>query len=234
VSRPRIGLTLDRTAEGGRYELGRAYVDAVEAAGGLAFLLPHQAGLAAEQLAILDGLVITGGAFDIPPELYGEERLPGCGPLDPDRTAAELALLRLALAGRLPVLGVCGGMQLMAVAAGSTLYQDLPADAGITGHEQPPPKDVPSHDVEVVVGTRLAALVGAGPLAVNSTHHQAIKKLGSGLVGAAVAGDGLVEAVELPGPAFALGVQWHPEAALRHETRHLAIYRGLVAAARRG
>jgi len=234
VSRPRIGLTLDRPAEGARYELGLAYVEAVEAAGGLPILLPHAAGLATEQLALLDGLVLSGGAFDIPPELYGEARRPACGRLDPERTAAELALLRGALASGLPVLGICGGMQLMAVAAGGTLYQDLPADAGLLGHEQPAPKDAPSHEVEVAPGTRLAALVGAGALAVNSTHHQAVRTLGAGLVASAVGPDGLVEAIERAGPAFALGVQWHPEAALRHEPRHLAIYRGLVAAARRG
>jgi putative glutamine amidotransferase len=88
--------------------------------------------------------------------------------------------------------------------------------------------------VAVAPGTRLAGLVGAGALRVNSTHHQAVRTLGAGVVASALAPDGLVEAIELPGPAFALVVQWHPEAALRHEPRHAAIYRGLVAAARRG
>ena len=130
------------------------------AAGGLPVPLTHEPGLAAAQLVGLDGLVVTGGAFDVPPELYGEARRPGCGRLVPERTASELA----APAGRrwprgLPVLGVCGGMQLLAVAHGGTLWQDLPAEAGLDGHEQPPPKDAPSHPVEVEAGTRLA---GAG------------------------------------------------------------------------
>ena len=230
--RPRIGLTVDAADGEGRYELGRAYVEAVVAAGGLPLLLPHEPALAAEYLAHLDGLVVTGGAFDVPPELYGEARRHACGPIRPERTAAELKLLLLALELGRPVLGVCGGMQLMAVARGGTLFQDLVSDAGLHGHEQPPPKDRPSHPVQVLAGTWLAALVGPGPLPVNSTHHQGLRTAGDGVKVAATSPDGLIEAIELDGGAFALGVQWHPEAALRHEPRHAAIYRGLVEAAR--
>lgn len=233
AARPRIGLTLDAGDDGGPYLLGRAYVAAVAAAGGLPLLLPHEPALAGDYLAGLDGLVVTGGAFDVPPELYGEARRQGCGPTRPERTAAELALLQGALEGGLPVLGVCGGMQLLAVARGGTLFQDLVCDAGLSGHEQPPPKDVPSHPVQVQAGTWLAALVGAGPLPVNSTHHQGLRTAGDGVKVVATAPDGLIEAIELDGEVFALGVQWHPEAALRHEPRHAAIYRGLVDAARR-
>lgn len=236
-TRPRVGLTVDgdagEPAGGGRYELKRAYVDAVVAAGGVPLLLPQAPGLAAELLASVDALVVTGGAFDVPPELYGEARRPSCGPLRPERTAAELALLQGALQAGLPVLGVCGGMQLLAVARGGTLFQDLVCDAGLTGHEQPAPKDVPSHLVQVHHGTWLAALVGAGPLPVNSTHHQGLRSTGDGVKVSATAADGLIEAIELDGEVFALGVQWHPEAAARHEPRHAAIYRGLVEAARR-
>jgi putative glutamine amidotransferase len=123
-------------------------------------------------------------------------------------------------------------MQLLNVALGGSLHQDLPSDVGIQGHQQPAPKDVPSHDVEVVAGTRLAGLVGAGPLRVNSTHHQAVKGVAPGLVVSARSPDGVVEGIELPTHPFALGVQWHPEAALRHEARHAEIYRALVRAAR--
>jgi putative glutamine amidotransferase len=232
VRRPRLGLTCDAEEVAGRHSLARTYAGAVLAAGGLPLLLPPGEGTAGAYLEELDGLVLTGGAFDVPPELYGEARRRACGPVRPERTAFELALLRGALAAGVPVLGVCGGMQLLAVASGGTLWQDLPSEAGLGGHEQPPPKDVPSHEVEVVAGTRLAALVGTGRLRVNSTHHQGVRTPGDGVVVSARAPDGLVEAVELPGPAFALGVQWHPEAALAHEPRHAAIYRGLVAAAR--
>jgi len=233
VSLPRIGLTLDLSEDGRRYLLKREYAEAVREAGGLPLPLPHAEGASlASLLQILDGLVITGGAFDVPPELYGEARRPGCGPSKPARTEAELAVLRAALAAGLPVLGVCGGMQLLAVAHGATLWQDLPGEAGKEGHEQPAPKDLPSHEVEVAEGSLLARLTGAGPLRVNSTHHQAVREAGRELRVVAWAPDGIVEAVELPDRRFALGVQWHPEAVGRHEPRHARIYEGLVAAAR--
>jgi putative glutamine amidotransferase len=232
VSRPRIGLTLDHDDARRIYELKRAYVDAVLAAGGLPVLLPHARAAAGAYLAMLDGLVVTGGAFDVPPELYGESPRPGCGPTRPERTLFEKDLLEAALARRLPVLGVCGGMQLLNVVRGGTLHQDLPADLGIDGHEQPPPKDVPSHEVEVAAGTQLAAALGAGRLPVNSTHHQAIREPGAGVLVSARAPDGVLEAIEIPDLPFALGVQWHPEAVMAHEPRHAALYAALVQAAR--
>jgi putative glutamine amidotransferase len=235
TGRPRIGLTLDADEAATRYELKVGYVDAVLAAGGLPILLPHLDGsAAAAYLALLDGLVVTGGAFDVAPELYGEVRRPGCGPVREGRTRFEKELLEAALAVRLPALGICGGMQLMNVVQGGTLHQDLPADAGVAGHEQAPPKDVPSHEVTIAPGTLLARLVGPGALAVNSTHHQAVKLPGSGVLVSARAPDGVAEAIELPDQPFALGVQWHPEAALRHEPRHARIFSGLVEAARGG
>jgi len=230
--RPRIGISLDTDDAKARYELKRTYVDAVLGAGGLPILVPFcSPEVADEYFSALDGLVLSGGAFDVPPALYGEETKAVCGPLVPERTETELRLLRGAIEGGLPVLGVCGGMQLLNVALGGSLHQDLPADLGIRIHQQPPPKDVPSHDVEVVAGTRLAALTGAGRLRVNSTHHQAVKAVAPGLLVSARSADGVVEGIELPGHPFALGVQWHPESALRHEPRHAAIYGGLVRAA---
>lgn len=232
MSRPRIGVTLDADEGSDRYVLKASYVDAVLAAGGLPILLPHAPEPAAAYLALLDGLVVTGGAFDVPPELYGEATRKECGPTKPARTAFEKDVLAAALAARLPVLGVCGGMQLLNVVQGGTLYQDLVADAGLPGHEQPAPKDLPSHEARVTPGTHLAALVGPAPLAVNSTHHQAVREPGGGVLVSARAPDGVIEAIELPDLPFALGVQWHPEACLRHDPRHGALYRGLVQAAR--
>jgi putative glutamine amidotransferase len=231
--RPRIGVTLDADEATRRYELKRGYVDAILAAGGLPILLPHgDASVAAAYLALLDGLVVTGGAFDVPPELYGEARREVCGPLKAERTAAERDLLEAALAVSLPVLGICGGMQLLNVVRGGTLYQDLPADAGITGHEQPPPKDAPTHEVAVTAGSHLALLLGEAPFRVNSTHHQAIRGPGIGVLVSGRAPDGVVEAIELPDLRFALGVQWHPEAVVRHDPRQAALFTGLVEAAR--
>lgn len=231
MSRPRIAIPLDLDAARGRYEQPRAYSDAVRDAGGLPVPVPcGDPALAGAYLALVDGLLVAGGDFDVPPERYGEARRPGCGPSRPERTAFEEAMILGALAGAVPVLGVCGGMQLLAVLRGGTLHQHLPDDLGLF-HEQPPPKDVPSHAVEVVPGTLLARLAGPGPLDVNSTHHQAVCRPGSGVTVSGRAPDGVVEAVELDGSAFALGVQWHPEALAARHPRQAAILRGLVQAA---
>jgi putative glutamine amidotransferase len=231
MSRSRIGVTLDLD-EAGRYQLPRAYADAVLAAGGLPLPIPFgDRGVAGAYLALCDGLLVTGGAFDVPPERYGARRSPACGPVKEERTEFEWAICEAALAGRIPLLGVCGGMQLMNVVRGGTLWQDLPSEAGLA-HEQAPPTDRPSHEVAIVAGTLLASLVGPAPLPVNSTHHQAVSRPGAGVLVSGRAPDGVVEAIELPDLPFALGVQWHPEAAGRHEPRHLALYQGLVAAAR--
>lgn len=233
MRRPRIGLTLDVDDVRRRYELPRAYADAVLAAGGLPIPIPYgEAGVAAAYLALLDGLVVTGGDFDLAPERYGEAPRADCGPAKPERTDFEWALCEAALAGRIPLLGVCGGMQLLNVVRGGTLWQDLATDLGLRGHQQPAPKDAPHHRVEVVAGSLAGQLLGAGSLAVNSTHHQAVRDPGAGVLVSARAEDGVVEAIELPDVPFALGVQWHPEAVARHDPRHAAVYRGLVEAAR--
>jgi putative glutamine amidotransferase len=229
---PRIGLTLDLDEATGEYRVARAYCDAILAAGGLPVPLVHgDAGVAGAYLALCDALVITGGAFDIPPSRYGEERRAGCGPERPERTAFEWAMCEAALAGRMPLLGVCGGMQLLNVVRGGTLHQDLAADLGLGTHEQPPPRDLPHHAVEVVPDSLLARLVGQGTLAVTSSHHQAVKDAGAGVLVSARAPDGVVEAIELPDLPFAVGVQWHPERGAPREARQLSLWRGLVAAA---
>ncbi len=232
MRRPRIAVPVGVEPARGRLELPRACAEALQSAGALPLLVPClDPGLAGEWLAVADGLLVAGGAFDIPPERYGEARRPACGPSRPERTAFEEAIAGAALAAGLPVLGVCGGMQLLAVLRGGTLHQHLPEDLGLV-HEQPPPKDVPSHGVAVEPGSLLARVAGPDPLEVNSTHHQAVKDPGRGVRVTGRAPDGVVEAVELEGPGFALGVQWHPEALAGRDPRQHAILRGLVDAAR--
>lgn len=232
MSCPRIGIPLDVDEQRSCYEIARPYVQAIADAGGLALPLAYgDRSTVGEYLSFLDGLLIAGGAFDIPPERYGEARRAGCGPTRPGRTEFEWEMVEGALAVGLPLLGVCGGMQLLNVVRGGALYQHLPEDLGVC-HEQRPPKDVPSHEVRIVPGSLLARLVGEEPLPVNSTHHQAVSRAGTGVTSSGLSPDGVVEALELSGAPFALGVQWHPETAWRHEPRHLAIYRGLVDAAR--
>jgi putative glutamine amidotransferase len=238
--RPVIGITPDvgqTSARPGRpalpqYELKQAYADAVLAAGGLPIVLPYDEAEDArrEALDLCQGLVITGGAFDIPADLYGAQAGRRMGPLKRGRTAWEQRLLREALAKDMPVLGVCGGMQLLAVELGGTLLQDIREEApAALDHEQRGDPSQPDHAVAVLPGTDLAAIVGEQRLEVNSTHHQAVKEPGRARV-SALAPDGIVEAIELPGK-FAVGVQWHPE--LLAGPAHLALYRALVDRARR-
>jgi len=238
--RPVIGITPDlgqTSARPGRpatpqYELKQAYTDAVLAAGGLPIVLPYSEDASAPQeaLDLCDGLVITGGAFDIPTELYGAKAGARMGPLKRGRTAFEQRVLRAALAADVPVLGVCGGMQLLAVELGGTLFQDIVQEVpGALDHEQRNDPREPGHAARIVPGSELASIVGSSEIEVNSTHHQAVKDPGRARV-CAVAPDQIVEAIELP-DQFALGVQWHPELLAGNE--HLALYRALVERARR-
>jgi putative glutamine amidotransferase len=234
--RPLIGVTLDAEPAGGWsklpwYALRRNYFDAVVAAGGLPVALPHRPELAADYLDALDGLLVTGGAFDVDPALWGGGAPHPKVTLKPGRTDFELAAVRAALSRDMPVLGICGGQQLLAVAFGGTLIQHIPDEVeGALAHEQPNPRTEPGHEVAVRGGTLLAAIVGAERLAVNSAHHQAVATPGNGAVVNAVAPDGVIEGVEHPGHRFALGVQWHPEYAV--DPRDPAIFDAFVRAAR--
>jgi len=235
-TRPVIGLTLDAEEPGGYsklpwYALRQNYFSAVAEAGGLPIALPHDPERAGEYLGLIDGLLVTGGAFDVDPALYGDTALHESVTLKPGRTQFELAITRAALAADKAVLGICGGEQLLAVAFGGTLIQHIPdAIPGALPHEQPNPRTEPGHAVAITPGTRLAAIVGAGPMHVNSAHHQAVATPGPGAVVNAVAPDGVIEGLEHPGHRFALGVQWHPE--YKVDRQDLTILRAFVEAAR--
>lgn len=217
---PLIGLTLDIEPGGPRefsrwpyHALRQNYFSAILAAGGLPVGLPHEPDHAAALIPRLDGLVVTGGAFDPDPALYGEP----CHPLTslkPGRTDAELAYLNAARDIDLPVLGICGGMQLMAIACAGALYQHLPEQApGPVAHEQPNPRDEPGHEVSILPGSLLGRMTAQERMHVNSSHHQGVRDPGS-LSVSARAPDGLIEAVEAADRFFYLGVQWHPEFAI--------------------
>jgi putative glutamine amidotransferase len=238
--RPIIGITPDFGATAARpgrpslpqYELKQAYADAVLAAGGLPIALPYSEdeSAAKEAVRLCGGLVITGGAFDVPPELYGARSHSRLGPLKRGRTQYEQRVLREALAADIPVLGICGGMQLLAVELGGTLHQDIRDEVpGALDHEQKNDPREPGHPVGVSSGSDLEDILGVKELQVNSTHHQAVKEPGRARI-CAVAPDQIVEAIELPGK-FAIGVQWHPE--LLAAPEHLALYRALVQWSRR-
>jgi putative glutamine amidotransferase len=195
--------------------LPRRYTDMVAAAGGLPVLLPPLPGVTGA-LSRLDGLVLSGGG-DLEPAIYGAARDPACGPANPDRDNAEIALARLALAADLPVLGICRGLQVINVVRGGTLHQHLPDLLGHGGHS-PDPGGYGSHKVSVAPAARLAEALGRTEAAVPTHHHQAIDALGAGLVATAWTDDGVIEAIEFGAgedPAgdgrFMVAVQWHPE-----------------------
>ncbi len=215
--RPIVGVTLDSEQPGGYskypwYALRQNYADAIAAAGGLPVALPHDAALAAAYLDRIDALVVTGGAFDVDPTLYGDGERHATVSLKEGRTAAELALTQGALARDLPVLGICGGEQLLAVALGGTLVQHIPDSvANALEHEQPNPRHEPGHTVAIVPATLLHRIVGAAEMQVNSAHHQAVGAPGPHAVVNATAPDAVIEGLEDQRYRFCLGVQWHPE-----------------------
>jgi putative glutamine amidotransferase len=234
-AKPLIGVTLDSEEAGGWsrlpwYALRQNYFGAVIAAGGLPVALPHDAALAESYLDELDGLLVTGGAFDVDPALWGGGKPHPKVTLKPGRTDFELAATRAALARDKPVLGICGGQQLLAVALGGTLIQHIPDEVpGALPHEQPNPRTEPGHEVAIAPGSRLAAIVGAARMAVNSAHHQAVATPGEAVVNA-LAPDGVIEGIESRAHRFALGVQWHPEYAV--DPRDSAIFSAFLAACR--
>jgi putative glutamine amidotransferase len=217
---PVIGLTTYLTrAQMGVWDvrasfLPEVYFKGITDAGGVAALLPPQpvdSGIGERMLDSLDGLVITGGN-DVDPGVYGQEPHPRTDKPTQERDAWEFALLRGALARKLPVLGICRGAQVLNVALGGTLHQHLPDVIGHSGHRAGNAVFT-TLPVRTVAGTRLASLVGES-VEARCYHHQAIAELGEGLVVSGWDADGVVEALELPGNVFVLAVQWHPEESL--------------------
>ena len=213
-----------------------SYVRAVELGGGAPLIVvPHPD---EERLRAafdrLDGLVLSGGG-DISPAHYGEVDSGLLWSVDERRDRAELALAAWALSGGLPVLAICRGIQVLNVAGGGTLVQDVGTQVpGALSHTilAGRPMAAIAHVVEVAENTRLAALFGAGELEVNSAHHQAAKSVGAGLVVTARAPDGVVEGLERPDLPFCVGVQWHPEAMVESRPVMVRLFEGLAQAAR--
>jgi putative glutamine amidotransferase len=239
VPLPVIGIT-GRTEQAARlpssplFAAAQVYVRAVELGGGAPLIVPPH--LQEDELRAIferfDGLLLSGGG-DIKPALFGEEDSSFLWQVDEQRDRTELALTRWALAERLPLLAICRGIQMLNVAAGGTLIQDIPTQvSGALSHSTVfRPLSQIAHAVEVVTGSRLTGLVGAGEVEVNSAHHQAVKSVGTGLVVTARAPDGIVEGLESPAHPFCIGVQWHPEVMAENHPEMRRLFAGLVEAA---
>jgi len=231
--RPGELATLRRHGEPAHPEmaLGIPYIRAVEAAGGVPVVMPPLALPGVPDLvARLDGLLLSGGP-DLAPSAYDERPHAQLGSTEPRLDAFEYAVVREALQLNLPILGICRGVQALNVARGGTLHQHLPDVVGESiVHRQSEVGRFRTHVVDVLAGTRLAGIVGPGRLRVNSFHHQAVDRVGTGLRVCAAAPDGTIEGIEDPARPFVVGVQWHAEA-LAHGTEHGALFEELVVAA---
>lgn len=215
--RPLIGITLDSEEPGGYskfpwYAVRENYSTATSSGGGLPIMLPHELDRVEEYLDLVSGLVVTGGAFDVDPALFGADARHPSVTVKETRTDFEWAVTEGALKRDMPVLGICGGQQLLNVVLGGTLIQHIPDEIdNALAHEQPNPRDEPGHDVTVIENTLLHRIAGSTSLSVNSAHHQAVKDVGGNVIVNAVALDGVIEGIEATDYAFCLGIQWHPE-----------------------
>ncbi|WIG58519.1 MAG: Glutamine amidotransferase, class I [Ktedonobacterales bacterium] len=216
---PVIGIPCYSTERGDNqrpiYANNQTYAQAIIHAGGAPVLIPPGSpDMLAAIYARLDGLLLSGGG-DVNPAFYGEDPIPACQPPEQERDEAELALTRAALADGLPILGICRGHQLLNIALGGSLYQDIPTQwqGKFLRHDcAGEVRDHIAHSIQIAPGSQLASILGTTETGVNSFHHQALKALGAGLRTVATSEDGVIEGIELPDRPFVLAVQYHPEA----------------------
>ena len=240
---PVIGITADLSSNGnsvaGRSEathfLPHRYCRAIANAGGIPLILPATDSSMSAR-GILDrvnGLVISGGDFDIHPSFYGERPIPGLGAIKKTRTEFELAVTAAALQRDLPILGICGGEQAINVALGGSLYQDIARQlTDADNHQQSDKRETGGHRIRVRERTLLRRILRHGSIEVNTTHHQAVKLLGKCLIVNATADDGLIEGIESEAHSFVLGVQWHPEVLAPRRAHQRRIFAEFIAACR--
>lgn len=232
---PLIGITCSHDQNNDRACLAQDYVRAVEAAGGIPVALPPLKDISRVpgQQARLDGLLLSGGV-DVDPAFFNEEPRPWTGEITPERDWYEIELVTRALAHKFPMLAICRGMQVLNIAAGGSIHQDISRGIGSPlKHSQQAPRWYPTHQVEIVPGTRLAEILQTDSLRVNSFHHQAVRNLAPGFAVTARSSDGVIEAIERTGEGFALGVQFHPECMWERDIKFLELFKALVKASKR-
>jgi putative glutamine amidotransferase len=219
---------------GPRQSLNRAYVWAVERAGGVPVILPvtTEPAVISRYLGVVDGLLLSGGA-DVDPACYGQQAHPQLGEVDADRDVTELPLIAQAVAQDLPIFAICRGIQALNVALGGTLYQDLPSERPSEVHHQQRNQGIArdrfSHSIQIEPGSRLHEIVGADEMLCNSFHHQALKEVAPALVVTAYAPDGVIEAAEDPTKRYLVAVQFHPEETAPHDAKSRRLFEAFVA-----
>jgi putative glutamine amidotransferase len=232
--KPIIGISCSWNEEKGHYFLGGMYAGAVEAGGGLPIPLVYSR--SDDDLkricSAVNGLILSGGG-DVDPVYFGEDPIPAGGDICPDRDQFEIRLARQAMAANIPILGICRGMQVLNIAAGGDIYQDIDSQLGqMIKHFQQAPRWHPTHEIMVEEGTLLASIWGTGVMRVNSFHHQAVRNPAPGFVISARSPDGLAEAIESADLRFLLGIQCHPETLWNRQPVFLTLFEKLVLAAK--
>jgi putative glutamine amidotransferase len=242
---PLIAITADfsgpeqaglKTDQEPTFSLASRYCDAIQNAGGLPIIIPHSQSRTQIHhiMQRVDGLLISGGGFDIDPSYYGEQPITQLGKIKAQRTFTEMESIALGLQRDLPMLGICGGAQAINVALGGSLYQDIATQLPkAREHQQRARNHSDGHAVELLPGTLLQKIFNRGTMKVNTTHHQAIRDPGKGLVINATASDGIVEGIESTKHSFVLGVQWHPEVLAQRSPAHRKIFSSFIAICKR-
>jgi len=228
---PVIGISCCYKPEENRYYLNRDYVQAVQSAGGIPVILPPNDSIAPDTiLSTVNGLVLSGGE-DVEPGLFEEEPWPENGTIDPDRDVFEILLATRALKLKMPLLGICRGIQVMNVAGGGTICQDIARviDRPYKHHQQAPRWHV-THNIKIEKESMLFNIVGEETLRVNSFHHQMVGRLAPGFIISAYSADGVVEGIEMPDDFFCIGVQFHPENLYRRHPVFSSLFKALTVA----
>ncbi|MEN6316734.1 MAG: gamma-glutamyl-gamma-aminobutyrate hydrolase family protein [Clostridiaceae bacterium] len=235
--RPIIGITPGFMRDKNKSCLGQGYIEGINRAGGLAVILTmtEDRDMIEQVLDTADGILFSGGP-DMDARYFGEENLKCGGEISPQRDGFETLLAKRAIEREKPLLGICRGMQLLNVAMGGTLHQDIhighkPED--MLKHWQEAPEWYPIHDIQISPDSKLCSIYGSVTLGVNSFHHQAVKLEGNSLSVSAASSDGIIEAIEGHGPHFIIAVQWHPELMWQENPLHLRLFEAFVAAAGR-
>ncbi|MGI6683964.1 MAG: gamma-glutamyl-gamma-aminobutyrate hydrolase family protein [Bacillota bacterium] len=227
---PLIGITCGE--DGLNFYVRQFYVRVIESVGGVPVLLPVLKRNCQREryLELLDGLILSGGV-DVNPLLFGEEPVPGMGEITPERDGFELFLTKKFFLLGKPILAVCRGCQVLNLALGGSIFQDLKSQIpGLIKHDQKAPRESPTHSIKVVPGTKLSHILPQEHWWVNSFHHQAVKYPAPGFMVSACAPDGVIEAIEAKNHPFAIGVQWHPECNWRNDLGSYRLFKAFITA----